>query len=184
GGWVTDSVRLPPSNSPVTDVTSNICNVNGATPASAITTVPAGASVQAQWDPGAHPGPNMVYMAKVSNAATSTITGLGWFKIAEDGLHSDGTWSSPLPNGIYNFKIPSDITPGNYLLRVETIGLHVASTYPGAQFYIGCVQINVTGGGSASPATVSFPGAYHGSDPGITINIYYPVPTSYTFPGP
>lgn len=59
--------------------------------------------------------------------------------------------------------------------RIETIGLHVAQTYPGAQFYIGCAQINVTGGGSASPATVSFPGAYHGSDPGITLNIYYPV---------
>lgn len=46
------------------------------------------------------------------------------------------------------------------------------------------MQINVTGGGSASPAGVSFPGAYVGSDPGITINIYYPVLTSYTPPGP
>lgn len=72
---------------------------------------------------------------------------------------------------------------GNYLLRVETIGLHVAQTYPGAQFYSSCVQINVTGGGSATPTGVSFPGAYVGSDPGITINIYYPVPTTYDFPG-
>lgn len=72
---------------------------------------------------------------------------------------------------------------GNYLLRVETIGLHVAETYPGAQFYIGCVQINVTGGGSATPTGVSFPGAYAGSNPGITIDIYYPVPTTYVFPG-
>lgn len=47
-----------------------------------------------------------------------------------------------------------------------------------------CVQINVTGGGSATPAGVSFPGAYVGTDPGITINIYYPVLTSYTPPGP
>ena len=32
-----------------------------------------------------------------------------------------------------------------------------------------CAQIRITGGGSASPPTVSFPGAYAGSDPGITI---------------
>jgi len=66
--------------------------------------------------------------------------------------------------------------------------------------YIGCVQINVTGGGSGSLGSVNFPGAYAGSDPGITIvrgdymilesladyltqDIYYPVPTTYTFPG-
>jgi cellulase len=72
-----------------------------------------------------------------------------------------------------------------------------------------CAQIQITGGGSTSPATVSFPGAYHGtfkltlldvirrtmtdpyqslfltgSDPGITTNIYYPPVTSYTIPGP
>lgn len=64
-----------------------------------------------------------------------------------------------------------------------------------------CVQINVTGGGSNNPGGVSFPGAYKGSDPGITvsfpvpqpllslvltspkINIYYPPLTSYTIPG-
>lgn len=28
-----------------------------------------------------------------------------------------------------------------------------------------CAQINITGGGSGAPATVSFPGAYAGSDP-------------------
>jgi hypothetical protein len=62
-----------------------------------------------------------------------------------------------------------------------------ASTYPGAQIYVSfltnpnlvlillkleCAQINVTGGGTKVPAGVSFPGAYKGTDPGITINIY------------
>lgn len=46
-----------------------------------ITTVPAGATIVAQWDAGAHPGPNIVYMAKVSNATTPTITGLSWTKV-------------------------------------------------------------------------------------------------------
>jgi lytic cellulose monooxygenase (C1-hydroxylating) len=38
--------------------------------------------------------------------------------------------------------------------------------------YPGCVQINISGGGSASPPKVALPGAYKGSDPGITVNIY------------
>lgn len=73
--------------------------------------------------------------------------------------------------GKVDITIPKCIPSGNYLLRAELIALHGASSYPGAQFYMECAQINVTGGGSASPATVSFPGAYAGSDPGITINV-------------
>ena len=47
------------------------------------------------------------------------------------------------------------------------IALHGASSYPGAQFYMECAQLNIVGGsGAKSPATVSFPGAYKGSDPG------------------
>lgn len=96
------------------------------------------------------------------------------FKIYEDGLDSSGVWAvTRLVNnkGKVNIPIPSCIPSGNYLLRAELIALHGASSYPGAQFYMECAQINVTGGGSASPATVSFPGAYAGSDPGITINV-------------
>lgn len=66
-----------------------------------------------------------------------------------------------------------------------------------------CAQLQITEGGKTSPATVSFPGAYHGkpksylgmvdkrhllaislgSDPGITINIYTSL-SGYTIPGP
>jgi cellulase len=48
-----------------------------------------------------------------------------------------------------------------------------------------CAQINVTGGtGTASPATVSFPGAYKATDPGLLINIYSMTSTStYVVPG-
>jgi hypothetical protein len=28
------------------------------------------------------------------------------------------------------------------------------------------------------------PGGYKATDPGIMINIYYPIPTSYKYPGP
>ena len=45
-----------------------------------------------------------------------------------------------------------------------------------------CAQLQITGGGSTQPATVSFPGAYSGTDPGIKINIYQTL-KSYTIPG-
>lgn len=45
-----------------------------------------------------------------------------------------------------------------------------------------CAQLEITGGGNTSPETVSFPGAYAGSNPGITINIYQNL-SNYTIPG-
>ncbi|KAG8972167.1 hypothetical protein FRC05_010336 [Tulasnella sp. 425] len=209
-GLVT-GIRYPDYNGPITDVTSNdiICN-GGVNPLhtplpTTIINIPAGATVGAEWhhglnaNPGidptdpadpidsSHKGPIMAYLAKVDSALTTTVTGLQWFKIWEDGFHSDGTWAvdTMITNkGLVNFTIPTCIPSGNYLLRVELIALHGASVYPGAQFYMECAQINITGGGSASPSTVSFPGTYQGTDPGITINIYYPAVTNYTIPGP
>jgi hypothetical protein len=107
----------------------------------------------------------ITYLAKVSNATDLNVTGLKWFKIFQDGLDSSGKWGVDrmiANGGKVTFTIPSCIPPGQYLLRHELIALHGASTYPGAQFYLECAQINVTGGGSKSPATVSFPGAYKG----------------------
>jgi hypothetical protein len=83
------------------------------------------------------------------------------------------------------FTIPAATPPGDYLFRIEHIGLHSASGKNGAQFYISCAQITVTGSGSGTPGPlVAFPGAYKSTDPGLMINIYYPVPTSYAMPGP
>ena len=59
-----------------------------------------------------------------------------------------------------------------------------------AQFYMGCAQINVSGSGTKTGNTVSFPGAYSATDPGILISIYdskgQPVGngTPYQIPGP
>jgi hypothetical protein len=70
-------------------------------------------------------------------------------------------------------KIPSSLPAGNYLLRVEHIALHSASSVNGAQLYISCAQLAVTGGGSGSPyPLVAFPGAYKNTDAGLLINIY------------
>src|SRR5690554_2220828 len=44
-------------------------------------------------------------------------------------------------------------------------------------------QLTVSGGGSANPATVNFPGAYSASDPGIQVNIHSAM-SNYVNPGP
>lgn len=79
--------------------------------------------------------------------------------------------------------IPKDLAPGDYLLRAEAIALHAAGSEGGAQFYMTCYQITVSGDGTATAETVSIPGAYKAADPGIEINIYQAM-TEYVAPGP
>ncbi|KAK1230836.1 hypothetical protein PQX77_001307 [Marasmius sp. AFHP31] len=202
-----NGIRVVNTNNPVMEVTSNdiICNVNQLVqPVSkTIVNIPAGGQVTTEWHHGgngpspgdgddpiasSHKGPIITYLAKVSNASTASTTGLQWFKIQEDGFNpSTNTWAVDkliANGGKYTFTMPKCVPTGQYLMRHEIIALHGAGSYPGAQFYIGCAQVSVTGGGSANPSTVSFPGAYKGSDPGITIGIYYPPVTNYVIPGP
>ncbi|KAG6853135.1 hypothetical protein C0991_006615 [Blastosporella zonata] len=181
-------LRFPPSNNPVTDVTSTdlTCNVGGlAASATGTVTVPAGANLTFEWhqhaqrtgeDPisAGHKGPVQVYIAKApSTAATFNGQGAVWTKIYSSGLldPTTSTWATDVVNansGKHSVKLPTSLPAGEYLVRAEILALHVASTYPGAQFYIGCAQIKLATGGSANPPKISLPGAYAGSDPGIT----------------
>ncbi|KUJ18963.1 uncharacterized protein LY89DRAFT_582205 [Mollisia scopiformis] len=200
-------IRDPTYDGPITDVTTNdvACN-GGPNPTTAspyVINVNAGDTVQATWrhtltstaandavyviDPS-HKGPVMAYMKKVTNATSDVGYGDGWFKISEAGLNvatQDWATTDLIANaGVQNIQIPSCIENGQYLLRAELIALHAASSYPGAQLYMECAQINVSGGsGTATPSTVSFPGTYAGTDPGILINIYQTL-TTYQIPGP
>jgi hypothetical protein len=84
-------------------------------------------------------------------------------------------------------QIPKCVEDGEYLLRVEHIALHSAGSVGGAQIYLSCAQIKVTGGtGGIQTAgkLVAFPGAYKATDPGLLFQLYWPVPTSYVVPGP
>ncbi|CEL58831.1 putative endo-beta-1,4-glucanase D OS=Aspergillus niger (strain CBS 513,88 / FGSC A1513) GN=eglD PE=3 SV=1 [Rhizoctonia solani AG-1 IB] len=181
-------------NSPLTDVTSTDirCNAGGLTSGSktSISNVAAGSTVGFQADiPLTHPGPLSVYLGKVPSgqtAATWDGSGANWFKIHQIGADfKTGALAWPTDNAqTFKFKIPSSVPSGQYLLRVEHVALHGASTVGGAQFYISCAQINVTGGGSGNPSKVSIPGAYSATDPSVLINIYWPPVTSYTPPGP
>lgn len=78
-------------------------------------------------------------MAKVSNAASASPSGLQWFKVFEDGLDGSGTWGVDrmISNGGWtDFTLPTCVAPGQYLLRAELIALHSAGSVGGAQFYI------------------------------------------------
>ncbi|TLD33861.1 hypothetical protein PspLS_00942 [Pyricularia sp. CBS 133598] len=199
--------RLPLSNSPVTNVASNDirCNANQG-PVGRKCAVNAGSTVTVEMHQqngdrscsneaigGAHYGPVAVYLSKVDNAATNDGSG-GWFKIFEDswakksgsGSGDDDYWGTKDLNtccGKMNVKIPSDIASGDYLLRAEALALHAAGSSGGGQFYITCYQITVAGSGSASPATVRFPGAFAQNHPGILVNIHSAM-SSYSMPGP
>ncbi|KAJ9134846.1 Glycoside hydrolase family 61 protein [Coniochaeta hoffmannii] len=181
------------SNGPVTDVqsadircyqmknTAGVMNVTAGQPVS----YNAKASIS-------HPGPMAFYIAKVpageSVATWEPGTAAVWSKIYQDmpNIAAGGmSWPTQGAKSV-SVTLPKCLANGEYLLRAEHIGLHSAGSAGGAQFYISCAQISVSGGsGSFAPKNqVSFPGAYKATDPGIMINIYYPVPTSYTPPGP
>ncbi|KAH9897270.1 glycoside hydrolase family 61 protein [Xylariomycetidae sp. FL2044] len=193
--------RLPGSNSPVTSVTGDAirCNANPSA-ASGSCSVAAGDTVTIEMHQqpgdrsctnealgGNHFGPVMVYLSKVDDVASADGSS-DWFKIFELGYDSaTDTWGNDNINencGKQELTIPSDIAPGEYLLRAETIALHSAGQAGGAQFYMTCYQITVTGSGSATPAGVKFPGAYKATDPGIQVDIWGNGFTEYTIPGP
>ncbi len=76
-------------------------------------------------------------------------------------------------SGWHYFDMPSCVAPGQYLMRVELLALHSAYSAGGAQFYMECAQIEVSGSGTNTGSElVSFPGAYPSNDPGIVLNIY------------
>jgi len=182
------------SNGPVTDVTSEqirCYELKPGTGASGTYSVTAGSSIAYNAKASiSHPGPMAFYIAKVpagQTAATWDGKGQVWSKIYQDKptLGGSMTWPSQGAKSV-SVTIPKCLANGDYLLRAEHIGLHSAGSTGGAQFYISCAQLTVTGGtGTFSPKNqVAFPGAFKASDPGILINIFSPVPTSYTPPGP
>jgi hypothetical protein len=84
-----------------------------------------------------------------------------------------------------NATIPKSTPNGEYLLRVEQIGLHMAMQANKAQFYVACSQILITGGGNGTPGPlVSLPGAYKTNDPGILVNLGKIQASEYVPPGP
>ncbi|KAB8071765.1 putative endo-beta-1,4-glucanase D [Aspergillus leporis] len=193
GNSASGYIRSPPSNSPITDVTSTdmTCNVNNKATAKTLE-VKSGDKVTFEWHhdsrsasddiiASSHNGPILTYIAPTEKGTA----GNGWVKIAEDG-YTNGKWAveTLIANrGKHSITIP-DIAAGEYLLRPEIIALHEGNRQGGAQFYMECVQIKVTSSGSKTlPEGVSIPGAYTATDKGVLFDIYNSF-DSYPIPGP
>ncbi|KAK3314324.1 glycosyl hydrolase family 61-domain-containing protein [Apodospora peruviana] len=204
-------LRAPSQPNPVYNVNDVqlACGISG-TKSDKILPIKAGDKIGAWWghviggaqragDPdhpiaASHKGPISTYMARVDNAATSSPSGLKWFKITEDALNTQtGKWGvdNMIANKGWSYAtIPTCLAGGQYLLRQELLALHSAYGSMGAQFYQSCAQLNVSSGGSFVPAqTVSIPGAYQQNDPSILIQIWVNgVPDNgrkpYLAPGP
>ncbi|KAK4146668.1 glycoside hydrolase [Dichotomopilus funicola] len=183
------------SHGPVQDVSSDLirCYQSSFAAAADTVAVKAGSDFTFTVDPDIqHPGPLQFYLAKVPEGQTAaTFDGSGdvWFKIYQDGPSGLGTDTITWPSSgaaEVTVTIPSCVADGDYLLRVEHIALHSASQVGGAQFYLACAQLSISGGSGTldTSSAVSFPGAYSAQDPGILFQLYYPVPTEYINPGP
>ncbi|KAF5315665.1 hypothetical protein D9611_004934 [Ephemerocybe angulata] len=183
-------VRQIPGDYYVEDVTSMRTQCNGksnevgAPPAPLYGTIQAGETIKFNWTNGVgthgpgtiwvenHVGPILTYMARVPDDIDVTNWEPGkeavWFKIDHVG-RNETTYEWPgidslFKTGFTTARVPPNLKPGQYLIRHEIISLHI---------YPLCVQVEVTGTGTAFPASfVSFPGAYAPEDSGITCNIY------------
>ena len=132
---------------------------------------------------------SVILRNQISRSEANNLYSAVWFKVAEAGrTGTSNVWATtPLTadaTNIYNYKIPSCLAAGAYIVRHEIIALHAAHTSGGAQFYPSCHQIKITGSGtSTGPSSkVAFPGAYTATDPGILYDMYQA--QTYTIPGP
>jgi hypothetical protein len=139
-----------------------------------------------------HPGPQQVYLSKAPGAAAAYDGSGDWAKIytltyflnsydTSDGILKWATHKART----FNFKLPIETPPGEYLLRAEGLALHAAHKPDNYQFYIACAQINVLGTGTGVPGpTIRFPGGYQWNSTGVLIPEFWSKITNYTAAGP
>ncbi|PSN68410.1 hypothetical protein BS50DRAFT_363216 [Corynespora cassiicola Philippines] len=169
------------------DVAKIACHKD-ATAGKKVAQVKAGGTIDLQWTtwPDSHVGPVIDYLAKVDDATTTDSASLNFFKIDEAGY--DGSeWAATkliANNNTWTVTIPTSIADGQYVLRHEIIALHSAGDVGGAQNYPQCLNIEVTGGGSETPAGVTADKFYTETDPGIQFSVYGGDLSGYQIPGP
>ncbi|KAL2857184.1 glycoside hydrolase [Aspergillus pseudoustus] len=189
-GWsttVTDNGFVSPDAFATADV---ICH-RGATPAPISAPVAAGSTIEVTWNtwPDSHKGPIINYLASCNGDCSAVDkTGLEFFKIQAEAIvdASTDTWITDeliANNYTTSVTIPSSIAPGNYVLRHEIIALHSAGQENGAQDYPQCINLVVSGSGTASPSGTLGTALYTATDPGILFDIYSG-DTDYVIPGP
>ncbi|KAI0631535.1 glycosyl hydrolase family 61-domain-containing protein [Trametes polyzona] len=192
---VKSPIRMIDDVSPVKGASNKYlsCGQN-AQKAATVASANPGSKVSFQWVNGNggnwphNVGPMLTYMASCGSTGCKNFdsSNARWFKIAQVGQESDGTWAqAAMMNGeASSVTLPSNIAPGEYLLRHEIIALHTAMSEGGAEFYPSCTQIKVGGNGKGYPSsTVSLPGAYKDTDAGLLVDVY-DMTSKYVFPGP
>ncbi|KAJ3054146.1 hypothetical protein HK097_002526 [Rhizophlyctis rosea] len=141
--------------------------------------VAAGGAMTFSWDQYVeHPGPSHVYISR------QTENPRQWAKVWQDQEHTGNTgWHEermtrvrqPKQWSNYTVQLPSDIADGRWVIRVDHQALHAAGNVGGAQFYIRCIDIEVTGGKGKFPSPVAtFPGAFNQRTPGVMWDLYAP----------
>ncbi|KAF3115637.1 hypothetical protein TWF569_001620 [Orbilia oligospora] len=157
-----------------------------------VLTVTAGSEVRFKLGVGAtmqHPGPGFVYMSRAPGDNVKAYDGSGdWFKIFQEGVCNSGgdfttnAWCTWDRNWIAA-RIPANTPNGEYLVRVEHIGIH-RSHVNQPEHFISCMQVKVIGGGNGVPGPlVKFPGVYKSTDPYANFSIYGGH-KPFQFPGP
>jgi cellulase len=196
--WATDLGYVPSDAKSLSspDIVCHKSSVN----APKTVTIAAGSEIRLhwnQWPSDSHKGPIMDYIARCSNDDCTTVdkTSLKFVKIAQQsqiswgaGNGKPGRWAQDVltENGLWwTVKIPASLAPGSYVLRHEILALHSAYNEGGAQFYPQCINLIITGSGTANPSGVPATQLYNSKDGGIIYGIYNdeqkPV---YKAPGP
>lgn len=201
GGTTIDSIiRQVSAQDPVKGASNTALSCGtGSQPATLIATANPGDTLGFNWKGAGggnwphNTGPMLTYLASCGSTTSDKCDGQSakWFKIDQVGQVSPGstTWAQAavMTGSLAMVKLPSNLAPGNYLVRHEIISLQLAVSMGGAEFYPACSQIKVGGSGTGVPSAselVSLPGAYSDSDPGIYDPNVYNAGSSYTFPGP
>lgn len=178
------------SYNPVLSVSDPMMTCNGGTSAPLNASIAGGQNITAFWAQWTHQqGPVMVWMYDCGGSF-SACDGKSkqWFKIDQMGMTAPpltGTsWGVAVVAADLKWTstIPSNLAPGNYLIRHELLALHQANT---PQFYPECAQLVVTGSGTVSaPADhlYSIPSYASATDPGVNVDIYSSTATTYTPP--
>lgn len=156
----------------------------------------AGDTITFEWNAGkneeghladSHKGPCSIMMKKVDSALTDPGAGDGWFRIFYEGFNQQtGKWCTErmMAQGHLAVKIPGDLATGDYLVRSELLALHAAPQNE-PQFYVSCLQLVLTAGGTAQPQeTVALPSEAYAKlgTEAMNFNYYYPPDVSKNYP--
>ncbi|KAH7106429.1 glycosyl hydrolase family 61-domain-containing protein [Auriculariales sp. MPI-PUGE-AT-0066] len=202
-------VRIISTLEPITDINGDSMSCGpGANPtASVVAEVTAGSDVIYEWRSGAGTnwvhrwGPVMLYAFQCPGDASECAppSDAQWFLINAAGADPQSDEVKDSIGWIQDrfhagmavpARIPVNMPNGDFLLRHEVIALHNAQVVGGAEHYISCTQIRVSGGSDTSARDagaelVAIPGVYKKDDPGLLVNVFDSnMPGAYKMPGP